>query len=189
MLSNLGPLFKATFRQAEQTDTRMGIRQDDPHDQGRKKDPREKEDTPSDLWEDSMGVSIEALRTFLINFVGGHTAHVAGGSSRSASPAGNDLSLAQQPENRPPHDTRTARAVGAYQSMAEKTGGAYHPPPPPTPTSDVDLVHAEDVRIIHALIADLAALSAEGVVTLTLEKSDTFLHTLQDAVARARSGL
>lgn len=189
MFSNLGPLFKATFRQAEQADTRMAIRKDDPRDQGRKKDPREDETDSSDLWEDSTGVSVEALRTFLINFVEGRIATHLTPEGKEA-PPGDDASPAlAAPEVRPPQNTQTARAMHAYQSQADKTGHGYHPPPPAAPPSDVDLIHAQDVRVIHALIADLAALSEAGVDTVTLEKADTFLAALQNAIARARSGL
>lgn len=186
MFSNLGPLFKATMRQAEQVDTRMAIRKDDPRDQENKKDAPDDDDTGSDLWEDSMGVSIEALRAFLTNFVEGKTAHVAQAGEAGTGAA--TVPPPPAPETRMPQNTQTARAMQAYQSMAGKTAGAYHQPPV-APISDVDLVHAEDVRVIHALIADLAALAAAGYETLPLEKSDTFLHALQEAVARLKSGV
>ncbi len=189
MFSQLGPLFKATFRQAEQTDTRMAIRKDDPRDQGRKKDPREEEENPSDLWEDSTGVSVEALRTFLINFVEGKTQAVSGAVASSGTDKGGRPAGPALPESRPPQNTHTARAVHAYQAQAEKAGGAYHAPPPAAPQSDVDLVQAQDVRLIHQLIADLKLLSDAGVETLTLEKSDTFLHSMEEAVARLKSML
>lgn len=189
MFSNLGPLFKATIRQAEKVDTRMAIRKDEPRDEGRKKDPREEEDEDSALWEDSMGVSIESLRAFLINFVSGQTAHVAGTAGLGLESSDDTAIIAPQPEIREPQNTQTARAMQAYQSMADKGVGAYHPPPPPAATSDVDLVQAEDVRLIHALIADLVLLGEAGHETLPLEKSDTFLHAIQEAVARLKSGV
>lgn len=185
MLSNLGPLFKATFRQTEQLDTRMEIRKDDPRDEKKKRDPREDEPDDDSLWEDSMGVSIEALRAFLISFVEGKT----GVSAQIGDEGNGPVTVPTMPEVRPAQDTHHARAIHAYQSMAEKTGGAYHPPPPAAPSSDVDLVHSEDVRVIHTLIADLALLAAAGHTMLSLEKSDSFLTALQDAVNRLKSGV
>lgn len=189
MFSNLGPLFKATLRQAEQTDTRMSIRKDDPRDQGKKREGEAEENGDSDLWEDSMGVSIEALRVFLTNFVQGNTAHMVGGAQHTGDQSGQVSVPPPLPETRAPQNTHTARAMQAYQSMAEKNGTAYHAPPPPSFASDVDLVQAEDVRLIHGLIADLKMLSEKGYDTLPLEKSDTFLHALQDAVGRLKSGV
>lgn len=185
MFSNLGPLFKATFRQTEQLDARMSIRKDDPRDEGKKRDPREEEPEDDSLWEDSMGVSITALRSFLISFVEGKTGQT---ESSGAPQSGGAEPPPPVPEVRPAQDTHHARAIHAYQSMAEK-GGAVHHTPPPTPASDVDLIHAQDVRVIHALIADLKMLEDVGHTTLALERSDSFLNALQDAVARLKSGV
>lgn len=185
MFSNLGPLFKATFRHTEQLDARMSIRKDDPRDEGKKRDPREDEPDDDSLWEDSMGVSIASLRTFLISFVEGKTGQVA---SEGAPDGDQPAAPPPAPDVRPAQDTHHARAIHAYQSMAEKGGSAHHAPPP-TPASDVDLVHAEDVRAIHVLIADLKMLDDAGHTTLALERSDSFLHALQDAVSRLKSGV
>ncbi len=189
MFSNLGPLFKATIRQADPVDTRLAIRKDEPRDESRKKDPRDEEEEDSTLWEDSMGVSIESLRAFLINFVSGNTAHVAGGAGAGKGSPDDMAVISPQPETRPPQNTQTARAMQAYQSMADKGVGAYHPPPLPAATADVDLVQAQDVRLIHLLIADLTQLIEMGHETLPLEKSDTFLHAIEEAVARLKSGV
>ncbi len=189
MFSNLGPLFKATLRQTEQADTRMSIRKDDPRDQGKRRGSEREENGDSDLWEDSMGVSIESLRLFLTNFVEGKIAPAVGAPSPAGAQTDSAPHTSLAPEVRPPQNTHTARAVHAYQSMAEKTGGAYHAPPPAAPASDVDLLHAEDVRVIHILIADLKMLAEAGYDTLPLEKSDSFLHALQEGVERLKSGV
>ena len=189
MFSNLGPLFKATFRQTEQADTRMSIRKDDPRDQQRKREAESEETGDSDLWEDSMGVSIEALRVFLENFGAGKIPPAAGGAPASNAEASAETRTAPVPEIRPPQNTQTARAVHAYQSMAEKTGGGYHAPPAEAQGSDLDLLHAQDVRVIYDLIKDLKDLAVAGYDTLPLERSDSFLQALQDAVTRLKSGV
>lgn len=188
MFSQLGPLFKATFRQAEQTDTKMAIRKDDPRDQGKRKDVPEDDPADSELWEDSTGVSVESLRAFLINFVEGRTQAVAGDLSSNDDPSLLPSAEPARPEVRAPQSTQVARAMHAYQSQAEKSGTAFHAPPPAAPSSDVDLVQAQDVRVIHTMIADLKILSDAGVTMLTLEKAPTFLESLQGAVTKARSG-
>lgn len=186
MLSQLGPLFKTLFRQAESTDTWQGIRLDEKKDGRRKQDFEEKADD-SDLWEDSTGVSVDALHAFLVNFL--KNPHVIAASQKQApsaktsSPSAPAAETAKQPVN-----TATARAVSAYQTMSDKT----HPPefsaPPEDKTlTEVDLLQASDVRVIHGLIADLEDLFAKGVTQLTIEKADTFLQSLQNAVEKAKS--
>lgn len=184
MFSNLGPLFKATLRQTEHLDTRMGIRKDDPRDEGKKRDPREDEPDDDSLWEDSMGVSIAALRAFLTDFVAGKTGRAAGAAAQT--PVA-DAPLTA-PEMSPVQDTKHSRAANAYQTIADKTGGAHAPSAPAAPQSDLDLVQSDEVRAMHILIADLAALEAAGHTTLALEKSDSFVHSLQEAVERLKSG-
>lgn len=175
MLSQLGPLFKATFRHAEESDARQNL----PHEVN--KDGRRKNDGADDnhveLWEDSTGVSVTALRAFLINFLGGTTKQ----TGMAAAPA---------PEQPPPvNNTAAARGAGAYQSMANRLEPyATSVPPLPAidaPRTDADLVAAADIRLIHALIANLEVLERAGVDTLTLEPADSFLHSLENAVNSA----
>lgn len=187
MFSNLGPLFKATFRQAEQADTRMAIRKDDPRDQGKRRESAKEEPDDNSLWEDSMAVSIDALRGFLVNFVQGKT-HAGTDAGSGADAAAPDAPEQAQAEIRPPRDTQTARAMQAYQSMAEH-GAGHHPPVPlpTTPVSDVELIEAGDVRVIHRLIEALDSLAAAGHESLVLEKADSFLHSIEQAVSRLQS--
>ncbi len=190
MFSQLGPLFKATFRHAEQSDARQNM----PHavnKDGRRKDDDSQDDS-ADLWEDSTGVSVAALRTFLINFLNG-TTRQTGLANRNApadatSQTGTMTPAA--PETRPPVNTAAARAVGAYQSMADKLEH-HHPPAPPvlpqveTPQTDADLVGAADLRLMHQLIKDLEVLEQAGVEMLTIEKADSFVQSLKNAVDKA----
>lgn len=187
MFSQLGPLFKATFRHAESTDTRQTIHHEDKKD-GRRKEDDGADDDSSALWEDSAGVSVDALRTFLINFLSGTA--VQTGLAAAAD-------LASQPPPPPPRpvNTATARAAGAYQSMADRvephhyTPPPLNEPPPETPRTDADLLHAAEVRTIHQLIADLDDLAGRGVTELTIEPADSFLDSLVNAVNAVKSTL
>ena len=69
MFSNFGPLFKTVFRQAESMDTRQAIRREDKKVKRQGQEFEEETGSPIDIWEDDTRVSVESLRTFLINFV------------------------------------------------------------------------------------------------------------------------
>lgn len=196
MLSQLGPLFKATFRHAEESDTRQSIRPEDKKD-GRKKKDEDRDDDSTDMWEDSTGVSVDALRTFLINFLNGTTIQtgLAGGQNPTSSTASTPGTAAPAPPPRArPMNEASARAAGAYQSMADKMEPHHYTPPPITDApenaakTDADLLHAGDIRLIHQLIADLDELDARGVMELTIEAADSFLESLKNAVMDAKSG-
>ena len=183
MFSNLGPLFRATFRQAEQTDTRQAIIREEKENGRRKKEDKE-EATDGELWEDSTSVSVDALRTFLINFLKGSelTDRLNGKQNSTPSPP------QRMPEERTPVNTQTARALGAYQSMAEKTAATPPAPPPPVETTidEADLVASDEIRLMHKLINDLEELSGRGMQTLTIERADSFLQSLENAVNAAK---
>jgi hypothetical protein len=187
MFSQLGPLFKATFRQTDPADVRLAI----PHEE--KKDDRRKSDDGSDddssaLWEDSAGVSVDALRTFLINFLNGSTVQTG---LANAAPATPSAPVADTPR---PLNTANARAAGAYQSMANRVEPHHYTPPPvietetpDAPKTDADLLHAGEIRTIHQLIADLDDLDKAGIMVLTIEPAETFLESLTNAVNLAKS--
>lgn len=185
MFSQLGPLFKTTLRQAEQADTRLQIRREDKENQGKKDDLDEEPVDTSALWEDSTEVSVEALRTFLIEFLKtkGHD------TPETVPDPDNNVSIMSglEPEYRPPVTNRAARAVKAYSSMQTQN---YGPPPTPPPVEteepeEVDLVSllkADELRTMHVLIAELDLLARKGVQTLIIEKADSFLESLVLAV-------
>lgn len=185
MFSQLGPLFKSTLRQAEQADTRLQIRREDKENHGKKDDFEEETADTSALWEDSTQVSVEALRTFLIEFLktkGETTPETVSVPNENAS-----IMSGLEPEYRPPVTNRAARAVKAYSSMQSQN---YDPPPtllaaPPAAVEEVDLVSllkSDELRTIHVLIAELDMLAGKGIQTLTIEKADTFLESLVLAV-------
>jgi len=186
MFSQLGPLFKTTLRQAEKSDTRLEIRREEKESQGKKQDFEEESVDTSALWEDSTEVSVEALRTFLIEFLktrgddtgGGATAQPSAASATPAAPA-------------PTVSPVAARAVQAYASTASHT---VHAPPEPEmeeeETGDLaDLLKADELRTIHVLIHELDVLARRGIGTLTIEKADTFLEALVQAVRLQKESL
>ncbi len=179
MFSNLGPLFKAEFRQAEHTDTRQAIRREE-KEHRRKDDESNRQDQDDTFWEDSTAVSVDALRTFLINFLKGTTLT---DKIRQKTEGSENIDI-RTPEQRLPANTHTARALGAYQSMAEKLGQSEPSPPAEDPAliSEADLVQSDEVRLMHRLITDLETLSNQGVETLTIERADSFLQSLENAV-------
>lgn len=178
MFSQLGPLFKTQLRQAEKSDARLEIRRDEKQDQGKKHDFGEDEAQGSDFWEDSTAVSVEALKTFLTEFLKTRGEE----DIKEATPKG---APAQRPEHKPAADSRTAQAMKAYGSMAAASPISYTPPQPEKESESVDLVDllaADEVRTIHALITELDILSRKGVQTLIIEKAPTFLEALVHAV-------
>lgn len=184
MFSQLGSIFKTHLRQAEKSDTRLEIRRDEKQDQGKKQEFETADEDTSALWEDSTTVSVEALKSFLVEFLKSRGDEVP----EAQAPVAGDADYSSlTPEYRPPVNTRTARAVKAYSSMAAQTSPSVLPPEPPetNASEQVDLVSllaADEVRTMHLLISELDALTRRGVTTLTIEKADTFLEALVLAV-------
>lgn len=180
MFSNLGPLFKTVFRQAESTDTRQAIRREE-KEQGRgKNNPEEDNRISVDLWEDNTSVSVISLQAFLIDFL----------KDKSFSDKTNISNQPAQSEvpSKPPQNTFVARATNAYQSLSEKTqapSGASQI----EEISSADLVESEEVRKIYALIEDLDLLSNKGIKSLYIEKADSFVESLRQAVRIQKSKL
>jgi len=189
MFSNLGPLFKTTFRQAESNDTRLHIpheERDDPN--GNKKEPeKDKEGT---VWEDDTIVSIEALRTFLINFL----KTLPGGEDLAqfeTKRQEEDLVRKRPPQSARPTNTRNAKAVRAYQSMAQHSDGVSdreeNAPEKQSQEPDAALLKSRELRDIHGLIDDLESLKRSGVEQVHIKKADTFLEAMQNAVKLLKS--
>lgn len=184
MVSQLGPLFRTMFRQAESADARLEIRREE-KEHRKKRDEADDESAENDaMWEDSTTVSIEALRSFLIDFL---KSHGADAPQETVSLAAQDM---PPPEQRPPVSSVAARAAKAY--------GAFTPAPPPviphpdsvsTEEQEADpaaLLPAAEIRAIHTLIADLEALAAGGQTTLSFKMTGTFLESLAAAVRERR---
>lgn len=188
MFSNLGPLFKTTFRLAETSDARLAIPHEE-RDQRRKEEEEEQQQAPEDPWQDNTSVTVTALRTFLINFL----KTLPGGEDIAQMAESNQTETYQTPSSaRPketarPTNTRNAKAVRAYQSMAEKSVTV-------TPDSSskeetkkrveptADLLQSQELRDIYALIQDLDILIQNNVRELEIKKADSFLEALKNAV-------
>lgn len=186
MFSQLGPLFKTTLRQAESADARLEIRRDEKQEHGRKNDYEDSQDDTSALWEDSATVSVEALRTFLIEFLktrGLETSTVNDASAENTMPQ-------LTPEYRPPANSTAARAVKAYAASSTSTPSYVPQPPAEEKAETVDLaslLRGDELRTIHVLIAELDQLARRGVTLLTIEKADSFLESLVAAVTAEKA--
>jgi hypothetical protein len=190
MFSELGPLFRTTFRQAESNDTRQGIPHDE-RDRGRKKrEEDERQAARDEAWVDDTSVSITALRSFLLDFLKTlpEAQDYVHGSGASDKPA-----VYERPrEPRRPTSTRNARAVRAYQTMARRGQEAHVTPPPPPPASKGEPPGAgelasSELRTIYTLIEQIDALQAQGVSDLHIKPAESFLQSLSNAVAVEQS--
>ncbi len=185
MLSQLGPLFKTTFRQAEENDTRQKI----PHEErdnpsrGNQKDKREE---PSDFWEDNTSVSVEALRTFLINFTKTSPEAI---NANITSPLNEeeDIQLSTRPhEPKRPTNTQNAKAVRAYQATAEqsqKTPERHDT----LSKSDIEKIESKELRDIYQLIYDLEILQNKGIREIEILRAESFVESLKNAVKIKKS--
>ena len=183
MLSRLDSIFKTQFRHAENTDTRQAIQRRE-QDQRRKNDDDKPNYDESELWHDDITVSVLSVKNILKQLT----------SSKPQAATENtpteDVSLFA-PDTEPtvndhnPRSEQAAKAAMAYKRTWETT----HPEetsftPPPENIPDIALA-ATEMRMINDLIDGLDTLLARDVHNLTLEKSDSFLQSLQIAVEKA----
>ena len=186
MFSQLGPLFKTTFRHAESNDTRQKIPHEE-RDKGRKRrEEEEQKSQESQKWEDDTTVTVEALRAFLIGFL-----KTLPGGEESLTLTNNTSQTPEKPSIRPPEKsrptrTRDAKAARAYQAMAEKSQKASPVPEMPTKATrtepTADLLQSQELRDIHQLITDLDGLSDKGIQILQIKPANSFLESLKQAV-------
>jgi hypothetical protein len=192
VFSQLGPLFKTMFRSAEAADARLEIRREE-KESGRKREGEE--DSVSDdntLWEDSTGVSVTALRAFLIDFL----RHQGGGdfiqSQQSVLLGMEAIEEITIPAPVTPTSTIAARAAKAYGAMASQNAPTQIPQasPPQFKTGDenlADLLQSDEVRQIHHLITELDIVARTGIESLTIElNGGTFLDAVANAIRIAR---
>lgn len=188
MFSQLGPLFKSTFRQAESNDTRQAIPHNERDNSRKKQEKNKQENKSTDLWEDNTTVSVGALRAFLISFL----KTIPGGEDVSTMIENTADTISKRPsENKRPTSMANARAVRAYQSIAKTT-----PNPPTRPAQQkssstvkptADLLESKEIRDIHELIDDLDSLAQKGVQNLRILRADSFLASLKNAVLIEKS--
>lgn len=179
MFSALGNIILGKPRQAENADTRLGIRRHDPEqEQKRKNENRDPSGGFADMQDDTT-VSIAALRVFLENFLL---------SQQPEENAGNESPtelVMPSPGQVAPVAARNSQALNAYQAGARTAAKPSAPVEAPAQPAAPQL-ESHEIRSIHKLLEDLAGLSERGVEFLRIERSDTFLHSLEEAVARLK---
>lgn len=188
MFSQLGPLFKTTFRQAEANDTRQNIPHDEIDKGRRKREEEEAKENEQPKWEDQTTVSVTSLRAFLINFLG--TMPEAKDMALPTQPTTKNAEYQRPHETTRPTNTKNAKAVRAYQSMAAQSKEhTKSQPPPKTPraVANKDAIQSKELRDIYQLIDDLDAIAARGIDELTILKADTFVEALKNAVQHVKS--
>lgn len=189
MFSQLGPLFKTTFRQAESNDTRQHIPHQEMH-KHKRKNPDEREKQSDDtLWQDNTSVSVTALRTFLIDFL--KTIPEAKDISFVKQDKSDDSLKVRPHEKSRPTNTHNAKAVRAYQTMANhsesKKTNPHNTPPKINNDPTADKIQSQELRDIYALIQNLEIIQERGVQNLTIQKADSFVESLKNAVKIALS--
>lgn len=188
MFSQLGPLFKSQFRKTESNDTRQNIPHKEQDIVHNNRDNKEQKSTSDEAWTDDTSVSVNALRAFLIDFL-------------KTLPGGNDnqflnqIEPAENPNSRPkekarPTNTRNAKAVRAYQTMAAHAAQLeppinHHENSSNEPTADK--LQSKEIRDIYSLIQDLDILAARGITNLNFLLADSFVESLKQAVELEKS--
>lgn len=160
-MTRINPPLPPRIQQATQGDTQQNV------DRHHHDDPSEEKDFGEgfkDAYDDLTDVSIDALIAFLQGLIA-------------------DKPATRQEPTPPPHNhTPNARAAMSYQSHAKPT-------PPQAPAQDahnpsaLDQVASQlDKNEVTGLIRELMQLSARGVRSLALEKSDSFLDSIRQAL-------
>lgn len=180
MFSQLGPLFKTTFRQAESSDTRQAIPHNEREQQRKKNHEDNEKNSKSSLWDDDTSVSVVALRTFLLDFL----KTIPGTKSKP-------VRVAPNAQNQEKEIKRTkslnAQAANAYENTAQQAQD-YNPEYESIelePTEDQ--LQSEEIRDIHKLIHDLNTLSHNNIQTLHILRAESFIESLKNAVYLAKS--
>ena len=177
MFSRLDPILRTITRRTEKADTRLAIRRDESKDSGRHKGAHNSDEFAPVPWEDTASVSTASLKTFLQSLLG--IEPVVGFASNS------------HEENRHMPTTLGARATGAYQSMGravhDRNVEAESTPAPADATSVLgsDFEDADLARIQH-FISDLIDLERRGIHELTIQRSITFMDSVEQGIILAQ---
>ncbi len=183
MFSAIGNVFAPKPRHAETTDTRQEIQRHDP-DYERRKGKKRDDDAPFGFDEDDSAlVTVSALQVFLENFLKSQMETTSNSSTPEDTPA-----VFTAPTNEAPAAPtgRAAMAASAYQHGAEATQSA----PPRMQTGDMNAnplgLKTQDLRLIHGLLRDLKILAERRIEYLQIERSESFLQSLVDAVEKIK---
>jgi len=171
MFSSLEPLFKKTFRQAESTDTRQAIRRDEKQREERKRKENQKDEQQTDLWTDKTSVSIEALKAFLKEFLKNQIL--------KEKKEYNSVSAPKRSKNYGNH------ATNAYETASKYSENSFKKQNDESTYEGSQNINSEEARSINKLIDNLNTLSEKGLKELEIQKKQTFLDSLEDAVQKA----
>ncbi|GJL85696.1 MAG: hypothetical protein DHS20C02_14710 [Micavibrio sp.] len=184
MFSSVSSIFATKPREAESTDTRLGIRRHDPDQEQPKRKKKDDEEATFFNEGDEATVSIEALQIFLENFL--HSLLETTGMP--AAPANNPAQHTQKMPMKS-HDGPAAHAANAYQSTSYAVNKETHfdSAPGQNKVENLDIgLESHEVRMIYALLADLKILAQQNVQTLHIERGNTFLLSLAAAVEKSK---
>lgn len=171
-------------RQAESTDARLGIKRQN-QEQGRRKQKDQDSDEEFIFSADNASVSVDALRAFLETFL--KHGPTADANEPDADAAQTTPAAEKAPEQPATNNGNMARAAGAYATAAQTT----------TPTSSFSIretkqaaedlgLSADEMRTIRELLGELKILMDRGITDLEINRGETFLQSLVDAVALAK---
>ena len=185
MFSQLGPLFKTQFRKTENNDARQHIPHQE-HDAAQKKNQQQDDKKEAPKWEDEASVSVASLRVFLIDFL--KTLPGAENLDDFETPSAQNIQTRPHEKQRP-SNTQNAKAVRAYQTMAQHAQGPEDAPKAPS-ISDTkkppQTIESKEYRDIYTLIQDLEILAQKGIKELLIYKSETFVQSLKTAVDKEK---
>jgi len=191
MFSQLAPLFKTHIRKTESNDTRQHIPHEEQNNYRVKNEEEDKGNTPEEKWTDDTVVSINALKSFLINFL--KTLPDSDDSAFLKSHDTGSQGVSRPKEKVRPTNTHNAKAVRAYQTMASHSVPNTAPEKPKekeTPKNNAptaDKLQSKELRDIHNLIIDLEYLESKNIRELNILKANTFVEGMKNAVALIKS--
>lgn len=196
MFSRLDNIFRAQERHAESLDTRQAIRRQEDKGRRSQKDAKPKKDDDA-LWQDSTSLSTSGLQSFLEGLIADQ--NNASEKQQTSIEQDDVQSLDQEntEEQKSPAKPNNARAAMAYQ----RTQNTSYPEQaihqsnkssqqPITQDGDDAVSHndainltSDESRAIHQIINDLKELKAKGYTELTLERSDSLLQGIMNAIS------
>ncbi len=195
MFSTLNNVFGVQKpRHAENADTRQEINRQDPDEQKRK-DNEQDEEVALFSEDDNAAVSIDALHAFLESFLKSlppeKGAQQFDPKTTDDQKSASALAVGRDFNQKRPMSGDVAQAMGAYKHAAKGSSGN---------TENIKRVsvseakqagenlglQSSEVRDIHKLLEDLKILSDRNIETLVIERSDTFLNGLINAVEKSK---
>lgn len=173
-------------REAEQSDTRLGINRHDP-DEERRRERERKEKKDGFTQDDFTGVSIASLQAFLVAFI--EDIHEEPEKGEDAYEIFEEEKEHELEDNvNQPQTPQAAQAHAAYSNAASAYSHNAH-------SNDVKNAEAvaknlglssDEVRTIYSVIEDLKVLQDKGLEYLSIERGDSFLQSIVSAVTQAK---